>query len=190
MSKQFPELGGRLIDFIGRQRVFFTASAAAGTRINLSPRGTNTFRVLSTTAVAYLDRTGSGNETAAHILADGRLTVMFCAFDGPPMILRLYGRGEVLRRGGAAYGDLLATAFGGQEPPGARQIMRLAIDLVQTSCGYGVPLFDFRDDRPTLDRWAASKDESELDAYRRKKNATSLDGLPTGLFPEEDETRA
>lgn len=190
MAKQFPELDDRLTDFIGRQRVFFTASAAAGARVNLSPRGTDTFRVLGTTEVAYLDRTGSGNETAAHMLADGRLTVMFCAFDGPPMILRLYGRGEVLRRDGGAYGDLLATAFGGHEPPGARQIVRLAIDLVQTSCGYGVPLFDYRDDRPTLDSWAASKGEAELDAYRRKKNATSLDGLPTGLFPEEDETLA
>lgn len=187
MAKRFSELDDRLTDFIGRQRVFFTASAAAGTRVNVSPRGADAFRVLSTTQVAYLDLTGSGNETAAHLLADGRLTVMFCAFDGAPLILRLYGRGEVLHKGGSAYRDLLAAAFGGGEPPGARQIVRLAIDLVQTSCGYGVPVFDHREDRPTLDRWAAAKGEDELDAYRRLNNVRSMDGLPTGLFPAEDD---
>ena len=186
MAKQFPALDARLIDFIGRQHIVFTASAGDGTRINLSPRGTDTFRVIDPNTVAYLDRTGSGNETAAHLRADGRLTVMFCALDGAPMILRLYGRGEVLPRHGPAYAALLASAFDGREPPGARQIVRLHIDLVQTSCGFGVPLFAFREDRPTLDRWASSRTEAELDAYRRQKNARSMDGLPTGLFAEDD----
>lgn len=185
MAKQFPALDERLVAFIGRQRILFTASAAEGARINLSPRGTDTFRVIDPTTVVYLDRTGSGNETAAHLRADGRLTIMFCAFEGPPSILRLYGRGEILARGGAAYAELLAGPFEGREPPGARQIVRLHIDLVQTSCGYGVPLFDHREDRPTLDRWAEAKTPAGLDAYRREKNARSLDGLPTGLFDEE-----
>ncbi|UMY18901.1 pyridoxamine 5'-phosphate oxidase family protein [Methylobacterium organophilum] len=185
MAKQFPALDARLTDFIARQHVFFAASAAAGARVNLSPRGTEAFRVLGPNAVAYLDLTGSGNETAAHLLADGRLTLMFCAFEGAPMILRLYGRGEVLARGSGAYRDLLAGAFAGQEPPGARQIVRLAVDLVQTSCGYGVPRFDFAGERPGLTNWARSQGEEGLAAYRREKNRRSMDGLPTGL-PEKE----
>lgn len=185
MAKQFASIDETHRAFIARQHIFFTASAAAGTRINLSPRGTDTLRVIDAGTVAYLDRTGSGNETAAHLRADGRLTLMLCAFEGLPSILRLYGRGEILRRGSAAYRDLLGTAFAGAEPPGARQIVRLDIDLVQTSCGYGVPLFDHAGDRPNLDRWAEAKTPEELDAYRRLKNARSLDGLSTGLFEDE-----
>jgi hypothetical protein len=152
--------------------------------VNVSPRGTDAFAVIDERTVAYLDRTGSGNETAAHLKADGRLTIMFCAFDGPPNILRLYGRGEVLRRGGLAYADLLESAFDGVEPAGARQIVRLDIDLVQTSCGYGTPLFDYRGERPSLDNWARSKGEEGLEVYRREKNLVSIDGLPTGLLEE------
>lgn len=190
MAKQFASIDANHRAFIARQQIFFTASAAEGSRINLSPRGTDALRVLDDHTVTYLDRTGSSNETAAHLLADGRLTIMLCAFAGLPSILRLYGRGTVLRRDSAAYRDLLATAFSGEEPPGARQIVRLAVDLVQTSCGYGVPLFEAVGPRPNLDRWATAKTPAELDAYRRLKNTRSLDGLPTGLFSEEtaDET--
>jgi hypothetical protein len=165
--------------------VFFTGSAAAGARVNISPRGTEFLRVLGPNAAAYLDRTGSGNETAAHLRADGRLTLMFCAFEGSPAILRLYGRGRVLRRGGSPYADLLASEFAGAEPIGARQIVRLDVDLVQTSCGFGVPLFDYRGERPTMARWAEAKGEAGLQAYRREKNVRSIDGLPTGLFEED-----
>src|SRR3974390_1761359 len=108
MAKQLPCIDARCRDFIARQRIFFAASAAPGARVNLSPRGTDAFVVLDGHTVAYLDRTGGGNETAAHLKADGRLTLMFCAFEGPPNILRLYGRGEVLRRGSAAYREILA----------------------------------------------------------------------------------
>lgn len=181
MAKQFPALDDKLVAFIGRQSIFFAASAAEGTRVNLSPRGTDAFRVLGPNRVCWLDRTGSGNETAAHMRADGRLTAMFCAFEGPPLILRLYGRGHVLYRGTAAYEALLAEAFEGREPLGARQIVVLEADLVQTSCGYGVPLFDAVGPRDTLDRWAESKGEEGLAAYRLEKNAVSMDGLPTGL---------
>ena len=139
MAKVLPSIDAGCRDFIGRQRIFFAASAAPGAHVNLSPRGTDLFVVLDEVTVAWLDKTGSGAETAAHLKADGRLTVMFCAFDGPPNILRLYGRGEILRRESEAYHDLLTTAFGGVEPPGARQIVRLHVDRVQTSCGYGVP---------------------------------------------------
>ena len=164
--------------------MFFTGSAAPGARVNISPRGTEALRVLTPNAVAYLDQTGSGNETAAHLRADGRLTLMFCAFEGPPMILRLYGRGRVLPRGGAEYARLLAAEFGGAEPPGARQIVALDVDLVQTSCGFGVPLFEYGGERASLTRWAEAKGEAWLEAYRREKNARSMDGLPTGFLDE------
>lgn len=182
MAKQFPRLTAEHQDFLLRQKVFFTASAAADGRVNVSPKGLDALRVLGPEAVCYLDRTGSGNETAAHLRATGRLTIMTCAFEGPPLILRLYGRGRVLRRGGADYAALLAGAFGGEEPPGARHIVSLDIDLVQTSCGYGVPFFDYRGERPSLTRWAEAKGEDGLEAYRREKNAVSIDGFPTGLL--------
>ncbi|MBA4795260.1 pyridoxamine 5'-phosphate oxidase family protein [Phenylobacterium sp.] len=181
MAKQFPALLAEHRSFIARQPVFFVASAAADGRVNLSPKGLDPLRVIDERTVCYLDRTGSGAEVAAHLRADGRLTLMLCAFSGPPLILRLYGRGESLPRGGAAYGQLLAEVFGGAEPPGARQIVRLDIDLVQTSCGFGVPLMDFVGERPSLDRWAQAQGEAGLSDYRRAKNALSLDGLPTGL---------
>lgn len=185
MAKDFPALTEHHRDFIARQHMFFTASAAAGTRINLSPRSTDCFRVLGGSAACYLDRTGSGNETAAHLLADGRLTIMFCAVEGPPLILRLYGRGRTIARGTDEYDDILASHFGGTEPLGARQIIRIDIDLVKTSCGYGVPLHEYRGERDTMDRWAEAKGPEGLVAYRREKNVTSIDGLPTGLVEDD-----
>ena len=184
MAKTIPCIDASCRDFIARQKIFFAASAAPGAHVNVSPRGTDAFAVIDDLTAAYLDKTGSGNETAAHLKADGRLTLMFCAFDGPPNILRLYGRGEVLRRGGDAYRAILASAFVGVEPPGARQIVVLHVDRVQTSCGYGAPLFDYRGERPSLDNWARSKGEDGLEAYRREKNAVSIDGLPTGLLEQ------
>ncbi|MGK9165798.1 pyridoxamine 5'-phosphate oxidase family protein [Inquilinus limosus] len=186
MAKQFPGITPAQQDFIRRQRIFFTASAAATGRVNVSPRGTDMLRVLGPNAILYLDLTGSGNETAAHLRATGRLTIMFCAFEGAPMILRLYGAGRVLRRGGPDYARLLAAEYGGAEPLGARQMVWLDIDLVQTSCGFGVPLFDYAGERPTLARWAEAKEAQEgLEAYRRQKNTHSIEGLPTGLFEED-----
>ncbi len=182
MAKVLPCIDEACRQFIARQKIFFAASAAPGAHINLSPRGTDLFAVIDDLTVAYLDRTGSGNETAAHLKADGRLTLMFCAFDGPPNILRLYGRGEVLRRGSGPYRAMLESAFGRAEPAGARQIIVLRVDRVQTSCGYGTPLFDYRGERPSLDNWARSKGEDGLEAYRREKNLVSIDGLPTGLL--------
>jgi hypothetical protein len=181
MAKQFPAIDDRLAAFIDHQRIFFTASAAEGTRVNISPRSTEHLHRLGANAVAYLDLTGSGSETAAHLKADGRLTIMLCAFDGPPLILRLYGRGEVAFRGSERYRAFLSAHYGGEEPLGARQVVFLDIDLVQTSCGFAVPLFEPAGERPTLDRWAAAKGEEGLRAYRQEKNLTSMDGLPTGF---------
>lgn len=186
MAKQFARIEDIHRNFIARQHVFFTASAAEGTRVNVSPRSTEALRLLDDLTAIYLDRTGSGNETAAHLKVDGRLTIMFCAFDGPPVILRLYGRGRMIRRNSPDYLSLLDTHYGGNEPLGARQIIRLDIDLVQTSCGYAVPLYDYRAERPNLDRWAQAKGQDGLDAYWREKNLTSMDGLPTGLLDEDD----
>ncbi len=181
MAKQYPCLDEALTGFIARQGIFFTATATAESRVNLSPREGSALRVLGPNAACYLDQTGSGAETAAHLHADGRMTIMFCAFQGPPMILRLYGRGTSLPRGGADYAALLASHYAGQEPPGARQIVRLDLDLVQTSCGYGVPLFQPQGERDNLHRWAVAKGEDGLAAYRAEKNARSIDGLPSFL---------
>jgi predicted pyridoxine 5'-phosphate oxidase superfamily flavin-nucleotide-binding protein len=185
MGKQFASMTPAHRDFIARQRIFFAASATATSRVNVSPRPTDALRVLGERTVAFLDLTGSGSETAAHLRADGRITLMFCALDEPPSILRLYGRGTSLPRGSGDYAALLASVYGNQEPLGARQIVRIDIDLVQTSCGYGVPLFEYVGERNTLHRWAEQKGDAGLQEYWRLKNARSIDGLPTGLAEED-----
>lgn len=182
MAKQFSEISDQHRAWIDRQHVFFTASAAPTGRVNVSPRPTTALRVLGPNAVVYLDRTGSGNETAAHLRLSDRLTIMLCAFDGPPQIMRLYGKGKILRRDGADYADLLASAFAGEEPHGARQMVRLDVDIVQTSCGYGVPLFDYQGERASIENWTDAKTEEELDAYRRQNNQISIDGFASGMF--------
>ncbi len=188
MARQFPSIAPDFRDFILRQRVFFIASAAPAGRVNVSPKNVDALRVLGENSVVYLDLTGSGNETAAHLRLNDRLTLMFCAFEGPPKILRLYGSGRIVPRRSSEYRSLLAAEFAGVEPPGARQMVALKVDLVQTSCGYGVPLFDYVAERPTLTRWAEAKGEEKLEEYWRVKNTHSIDGLPTGLL-EEIETQ-
>ncbi|MGG6893126.1 pyridoxamine 5'-phosphate oxidase family protein [Rhizobium sp. BR 315] len=184
MAKQFSSIDDRLRDFIARQHIFFTASATAASRVNVSPRETLCLRIISPNTAIYLDRTGSGNETSAHMKADGRLTIMFCAMEGPPMILRLYGRGRIIHRPSPEYRELLHTHYDGDEPLGARQIVWLDIDLVQTSCGFGVPLFNYEGERPSLDNWAEAKGANGIEEYWREKNVLSMDGLPTGLFDD------
>jgi Pyridoxamine 5'-phosphate oxidase len=181
MAQHFDHIPAAIQAFISRQHVFFTASATADSRINLSPKGSDCLRVVDQHEVAYLDQTGSGNETAAHVRTDGRLTIMFCAFEGAPMIIRLYGRGRVLPRGTEAYATLLASAFGGEEPPGARQIIALDVDSVQTSCGFSVPVMAFQEDRQTLKNWARRKGEDGIRAYWLEANAKTIDGIPTGM---------
>jgi hypothetical protein len=181
MAKQFTAMEAAHREFILRQRIFFTGSAASGSRVNVSPKDAAALRIVNERAVAYLDQTGSGSETAAHLLKNGRLTLMFCALKGAPLILRLYGKGKSLVRGSAEYRELLASLFNNREKPGSRQIVWLDVDLVITSCGYGVPLFDYTGERATLTRWAEAKGEDGLAEYRRTKNAVSIDALPTGL---------
>lgn len=186
MGNSFAQMDETLKTFVQRQRVFFTGSAAAQGRVNVSPKDGASLRVLGPSRVVYLDLTGSGNETAAHIRAAGRLTLMFCAFEGAPAILRLYGQGRVVRRSSSEYRELLRREFGGVEPAGARQMVVLDVDRVQTSCGYGVPLFDYAGERTALVRWAEKKGEAGMEEYRRMKNRVSIDGLPAGI-PDEDE---
>ena len=183
MGQQFASIEDRHRAFIEKQRIFFVASAAPAGRVNVSPKGMDAFRVLGANEVAYLDLTGSGSETAAHLRAgdDPRLTIMFCAFEGPPLILRLYGRGASLPRGSAEYGALLHHF---EELPGARQIIRLEVDLVQTSCGMAVPFFDYKEPRQELSRWATRQGREGLRKYWRLKNMKSIDGLATGFDPD------
>jgi Pyridoxamine 5'-phosphate oxidase len=185
MGKQFSSIEPAHREFIERQYVFFNASACAEGRVNVSPRDGAALRILDPHTAVYLDRTGSGNETAAHLLADGRLTLMFCAFEGAPMIMRLYGRGRIIPRPSAEYTHLLTTHFDNTEPPGARQIVHLSVDLVITSCGMNVPFYDYIGERDQLTRWAEVKGEEKLVEYRHQKNMHSIDGFPTGLFKEE-----
>lgn len=185
MAKQFPRMEETHREFIERQHIFFNASAAPQGHVNVSPRDRKSLRVLDDHTVLYLDLTGSGNETAAHLRSNGRLTLMFCAFEGPPLILRLYGTGRAIRRGSEEYAALLRQHYGDAEPLGARQMIMLNVELVQTSCGYNVPLFDYRSERDTLIRWAQAKGKDGLESYWREKNQKSIDDFPTGLLQEE-----
>jgi hypothetical protein len=188
MGKQFERIEPAHREFIERQHIFFNASAAPEGRVNVSPRDRAALRVLDPNTIVYFDRTGSGNETAAHLLLNDRLTLMFCAFEGKPMILRLYGHGHIVPRPSPEYTTLLAAHFDNTEPPGARQLVLLHIDLVQTSCGMNVPFFDHVSKRDQLDRWAEAKGEAALHDYRRQKNTFSIDGFPTGLVEETEQT--
>jgi hypothetical protein len=186
MGKQFERIEPSHRDFIERQHIFFNATAAPEGRVNVSPRDCASLRILDANTVAYLDLTGSGNETAAHLLLSDRLTLMFCAFESTPMILRLYGQGRILPRHTPEYAGILAAHFDNIEPAGARQIVYLSIDLVQSSCGMNVPFFHHAGERGQLTRWAEAKGEAGLEDYRRKKNIQSIDGFPTGLLAETE----
>jgi len=179
MAKFLNKIDDKIRNFIGEQRMFFTASAPIDGRINLSPKGIDTFRCLDEKTVCYLDLTGSGNETAAHIAENGRLTVMFCSFSGAPLILRLYGTGEVVHQTSAKWNQLSALF---DEYVGTRQIIILHVESLQTSCGFGIPLYEFKEDRKELIEWAKRKGEDGIRTYRRDNNRTSIDGLPTGIY--------
>ena len=180
MGRVLDELSDELAAFLTAQPVFFVATAPADGRINLSPKGLDTFTVLDPRTVAYLDLTGSGVETIAHLRENGRITLMFCAFEGKPNIVRLYGRGEVLPIG-EGEGDALVGRF--TSIAGARSVIRVAVERVSTSCGYGVPLMEYQGPRSRLVEWAETKGADGLIAYRAEKNAASIDGLPGLVSP-------
>jgi hypothetical protein len=181
MARFYPALETRHREFIAAQKIFFTASGTASSRLNLSPKGMDSMRVLSDSRIAYLDLTGSGNETAAHLKHDGRMTLMWCSFDADPLILRLYGCGRAVRRQDAEWGELHRHF---PALPGERQLIVLEIESVQTSCGYAVPMYAYTGERDTLQRWAEKKGAVGLLDYWREKNQVSIDGLPTGLLED------
>jgi hypothetical protein len=180
MGKFFDDIKPPHQDFIAAQKMFFVASAPLSEQghVNLSPKGLDSFRVLSSSRVAYLDIVGSGNETSAHLLENGRITFMFCAFDGPPNILRLYGKGYTVLPDHPEWPALSAlfTLL-----PSTRQIIVADIHKVQTSCGFGVPLYEYTGERDHVAKWAANKGPDGLETYKAEKNMVSMDGLPTQL---------
>jgi hypothetical protein len=184
MSSVLPGIDPKLADWLSRQPVFFvgTAPLAGDGHINVSPKGmAGTFAVLDEHRVAYLDYTGSGTETVAHLRENGRIVIMFCAFEGKPTIVRLHGRGRAVFAGDPEF-DELRKAFDKDRTVGQRSVIVVDVDRVSDSCGYAVPLMDFRSDRDVLDRHQEQRDQDYYDLYWRNRNAESIDGLP-GVAP-------
>ena len=175
MAEFFETLNDKHVEMIGKQPMFFTATAAADGRINLSPKGYDCFRILSPTQVAYLDLAGSGNETHAHLSVDGRITLMFCNFDRPALILRIYGRGRVVLPQDNGWGDQAAHF---EIFPGTRQIFVIDVESVQTSCGWGIPFMAFDRERETLKKAHAGMPEAGWMAIATSRT-TSIDGIQT-----------
>jgi len=178
MAKFYDCLTTELQTFIEAQHIFFVATSPRNGRINLSPKGMDALRIINQSEIAYLDLTGSGNETAAHLLENGRITIMLCSFTDKPLILRLYGQGVSIRAKDAQWQEYLSLF---PAIAGTRQIVRVNVESVQTSCGFAVPFYEFQGDRSTLKEWAETKGEEGVHEYRQNKNRQSIDGLPTGI---------
>jgi len=179
MGQQYSEISDKLIQFIENQKIFFVGTATADSRVNISPKGMDTLRVLSKNRVVWLNVTGSSNETSAHIQESPRMTIMFAAFEGEPMILRLYGNARVVHKNDPEWDELFSLF---KPIPSARQIFDLEVELIQTSCGMAVPFFDYVTEREQLKNWALKKGEEGLKAYWQQKNQISLDGKPTNIM--------
>jgi Pyridoxamine 5'-phosphate oxidase len=180
MGKRYTALQPDQTAFIAEQHLFFVATAPVQGRVNLSPKGMDALRVISPTRILWLNLTGSGNETAAHLRHDPRITLMWCGFETRPLILRAYGTARAIHRDDADWPALAAQL---PMQPGARQIMDVTIDLVQSSCGFAVPFMDFAGDRPVLRDWAIDKGDDGLREYWRSRNTETIDGAPTGIAP-------
>ena len=183
MGKIYEDISPEAAAWLMRQPLFFVATAplSGEGHVNCSPKGLDTFRVLDSLTVAYADLTGSGAETAAHLRENGRIVLMFCAFEGPPRIVRLHGRGEVIVPSSERWPGL-SEKF--PSHPSLRAIVRVDVTRVSDSCGYGVPHMTLVGERDVIDRWVATKGRENLPAYRKEKNARSIDGLPTANFDE------
>lgn len=178
MGKRFEAISEALQEFIAQQKIFFVGTATNTSRVNISPKGMDSLRVLDANRVIWLNVTGSGNETAAHLQTHPRMTIMFAAFEGAPMILRLYGTARAIHNGDAEWTALYAHF---PANTGARQIFDMQVELVQTSCGMSIPFFDYVDEREQLNQWAVNKGEQGIRDYWQEKNKLSLDGVPTGI---------
>ncbi len=181
MGKLYEQLSPELRSWIAQQHMFFvsTAPLAESGHINCSPKGLDTFCIADANTVAYLDLTGSGAETVAHVRENGRIVLMFCAFEGPPKIVRLHGRGEVLSPTSPGWAEWLARF---PEQPSARCVIVVHVTRISDSCGYGVPVLEFRNDRDVIQRWVQTKGVENIATYRREKNRISIDGLPAADF--------
>lgn len=179
MGQQYSEISDKNIQFINAQKIYFVGTATKDSRVNISPKGMDSFKVLGPNRVIWLNVTGSGNETSAHIQKQNRMTIMFVAFDGSPNILRLYGQAKVIHKNDAQWNDLSShfTLI-----PGARQIFDLSVDLVQNSCGTSVPLYSYDEDREQLKNWASKQGDEGIKKYWEKKNQKSIDGLETNIL--------
>jgi len=180
VARQFPALTADHAAFIGAQPLFFVATAAASGRVNVSPKGMDSLRVAAPDRVLWRNLTGSGNETAGHLRRDPRMTLMWCSFADRPLILRVYGTARTVHHGEEGFAALDALF---PPDPGARQVFDLAVELVQTSCGYAVPLMDNPRERDVLRRWSAARDAAAMRAYWAEKNRVTIDGFPTGTAP-------
>ncbi|WP_339806864.1 pyridoxamine 5'-phosphate oxidase family protein [uncultured Marinobacter sp.] len=182
MAKQYPELSPKLIEFISEQKMFFVGTAGAEGLVNVSPKGLDSLRIVGPGRVVWLNLTGSGNESAAHVLENGRMTLMFCSFDRKPLILRLYGTAKVVHPRDKDWDELYGLF---PDYTGARQIFDLSIDMAQTSCGYAVPFYAFEGDRSLLQDNADRVGQEALEAAWVSGNAKSLDGKDTGILLSE-----
>jgi hypothetical protein len=178
MGKRLAELSPELIGFIKKQKMFFVGTAADKGRVNVSPKGMDTFRVLDQNKILWLNLTGSGNETAAHLIKNNRMTIMFCSFEKKPMILRLYGNAEIFHIRDEKFHEYVELF---PELSGTRQIIEMQVDMVQTSCGYAVPYMDFKEERKTLNSLADKREDKKLKEYWLEKNTKSIDGFETKI---------
>lgn len=179
MGKFYPKISQRLQKFIEAQKIFFVATAPKNGRINLSPKGMDSFRIVNEKRVLWLSVTGSGNETAAHLLENKRITLLFCAFDGPANILRIYGTGKEIKPSDDSWSEVISLF---PSIPGTRQIFDITVESVGTSCGMGIPFYEYRGERSELNDWAKEIGPDGIANYWKEKNTTSIDGLPTHLL--------
>ena len=181
MGKQLDHISADLKEFIEQQKIFFVGTAACKGRVNVSPKGMDTLRVIGDKKVVWLNLTGSGNETAAHVLQNNRMTIMFCAFEGKPLILRLYGKALAYHPRDKEF-EKYSELF--EENVGSRQIFEMEIEMALTSCGYAVPLMDFKEERTVLDQWAKKQGKERIEKYWEEKNTQSIDGFETKILPD------
>jgi len=179
MGKKLEHITEELKNFIKTQKIFFVGTAMKEGRVNISPKGMDTFRILGPNKIVWLNLTGSGNETATHLQENERMTIMFCAFEGKPLILRLYGNARIFHERDSAYREYIELF---PTIAGSRQIIEMEIDLVQTSCGFAVPFMDFKEERTQLKSWAEKQGKENIKNYWKEKNTISLDGYETGIF--------
>jgi len=181
MGKKLDFITTELQEFIEKQKIFFVGTASDKGRVNVSPKGTDSFRVVGKNKIVWLNLTGSGNETAAHLLKNNRMTIMFCAFEGKPLILRLYGKAKIYHK---RDGDFYNYSKLFPENVGSRQIIEMEVDLVQTSCGFAVPFMNFQEERTTLNSWAEKQGEKKIKEYWQNKNTISIDGFETKIIED------